>query len=39
MMMSKQILKLLKGETPDYIVNPQVLKDWNWEEVKLNKGF
>lgn len=39
MMMSKQILKLLKGETPDYIVNPQVLKDWNWEEVKLNKTF
>jgi len=29
MMMSEQILKLLKGETPDYIVNPQVLKDWN----------
>ncbi len=34
-MMAKQLLKILKGEKPDYIVNPQVFKDLDLSNIKL----
>ncbi len=34
-MMANQLLKILKGEKPDYLVNPQVFKDIDLSNMKL----